>query len=211
MTRGAKRLPASFAEDEVSRTSDWSHLAFLARYGIRARGLLLAALVLLPFVVLVPLLPPRLVHRAIDLHIALGDFRGLALIALAYLLLSGLDLALKMLNNVESDARELSRFENEGKVLAALNHPNVVHVYRLGSFRGVPYIVMEFIEGKKFRDLIGDQPLPLRDILSIFRQVAASSSSAPMTLCTDTVIRSSKVGLSESASLVIRSGFAARG
>jgi serine/threonine-protein kinase len=47
-----------------------------------------------------------------------------------------------------------ARFENEGRVMASLSHPNLVHVYDVGEYGGVPYLVQEFIEGETLEDVL---------------------------------------------------------
>jgi Tol biopolymer transport system component len=47
-----------------------------------------------------------------------------------------------------------ARFENEGRVMASLSHPNLVHVYDVGEFEGVPYLVQEFIDGETLEDAL---------------------------------------------------------
>lgn len=39
-------------------------------------------------------------------------------------------------------------FETEAKAMAKLNHPNLISVYDFGDIDGMPYIVMEFVNGK---------------------------------------------------------------
>src|SRR5439155_8330362 len=83
------------------------------------------------------------------------------------------DVALKMVNPEMTGERELKQFIGEARKLAGLSHPNVVHVYSLGSYRGSPYIAMEFIKGKTLRELIAGAPLPLRNALRVMRQAAS--------------------------------------
>jgi len=47
-----------------------------------------------------------------------------------------------------------ARFENEGRVMASLSHPNLVQVYDVGEFQGTPYLVQEFIEGETLEDVL---------------------------------------------------------
>ena len=64
------------------------------------------------------------------------------------------------------------RFEREAKALSALAHPNVVPVTDFGIDGGVPFLVMELLQGKTLGELIKEQPgpLPLARTLDIFRQ-----------------------------------------
>ena len=62
------------------------------------------------------------------------------------------------------------RFAREARALSALAHPNVVPVTDSGIDRGVPYLVMELLEGRTLDDLIKEGPLPLWRALDIARQ-----------------------------------------
>jgi serine/threonine-protein kinase len=64
------------------------------------------------------------------------------------------------------------RFEREARALSALAHPNVVPVTDSGIDGGVPFLVMELLQGKTLADLIKEAPgpLPLWRALDIMRQ-----------------------------------------
>ncbi len=47
-----------------------------------------------------------------------------------------------------------SRFETEAKITAKLHHPNIVEIYSVGEWNGLPYIEMEYIEGVSLETLI---------------------------------------------------------
>src|SRR6266566_3439603 len=55
---------------------------------------------------------------------------------------------------VASDQERMRRFVQEAKAAAALNHPNIAHVYEIGEAEGVPFIAMEYVEGKTLREKI---------------------------------------------------------
>ena len=58
------------------------------------------------------------------------------------------DLALKILSaEMADDFERLSRFEKEARLASALNHPNIVTVYDIGSSGKVRYIAMELVKG----------------------------------------------------------------
>src|SRR5437762_8131420 len=76
----------------------------------------------------------------------------------------GREVAVKVLpaKAFESSDR-LRRFELEARATSALNHPNVVAVFDVGSHEGRPYLVTELLEGCTLRTLIASGPMPLRD------------------------------------------------
>jgi eukaryotic-like serine/threonine-protein kinase len=53
-----------------------------------------------------------------------------------------------------TEAKKCERFRREAEVGLALHHPNIVTVLEVGTERGAPYFVMEFIEGQSLRDFI---------------------------------------------------------
>ena len=63
----------------------------------------------------------------------------------------GRDVAIKVLpaDFAESNER-LKRFEKEARSASALNHPNIVTVYDIGSTNGTSWIAMERVEGETF-------------------------------------------------------------
>jgi Tol biopolymer transport system component len=89
------------------------------------------------------------------------------------------DVAIKVLpSEVSSDAGRLKRFEKEARSASALNHPNIVTIYDIGSADSVSYIAMELVEGKTLRELLYAGPLPIKRILSIAAQVAEGLAGA---------------------------------
>ncbi|HKF41856.1 MAG TPA: protein kinase [Thermoanaerobaculia bacterium] len=82
-------------------------------------------------------------------------------------------IALKVLpQEVASDPSRLHRFEKEARSASALNHPNIVTVYDIGSEGPVSYIAMELVEGKTLRELLFGGALSLRRLLPLAAQIA---------------------------------------
>jgi serine/threonine protein kinase len=81
--------------------------------------------------------------------------------------------AVKMLRQGMTSERDLQRFTSEGRSLASLNHPNVVHIYRLGNSESGPYIAMEFVLGRTLRAVVEADRPPARRVVEILRQVAS--------------------------------------
>src|SRR6266498_1028134 len=91
----------------------------------------------------------------------------------------GRDVALKVLPaEVSSDPERRRRFEAEARSASALNHPNIVTVYDIGSSDSTIYVAMEMVEGKTLRELILAEPLPTRKLLEIGVQIAEGLAKA---------------------------------
>ena len=80
----------------------------------------------------------------------------------------GRDVAIKVLPaTFAADAERLQRFEQEARATAALNDPNIVAIYDVGTADGQPYVVTELLDGETLRAALADGPLPLRKALSL--------------------------------------------
>jgi Tol biopolymer transport system component len=79
---------------------------------------------------------------------------------------------------VAQDADRVARFEREARTLAALNHPNIAHVYGLERAQNQVALVMELVEGPTLDERITHGVIPLREALPIARQIAEALESA---------------------------------
>src|SRR5258708_40215232 len=69
--------------------------------------------------------------------------------------------ALKILPaELASNRDRMERFVREAKSAAALNHPNIAHVYEIGESDGTHFIAMEYIEGETLREKIHKSRVP---------------------------------------------------
>jgi serine/threonine protein kinase len=83
------------------------------------------------------------------------------------------DVAVKVLPAAFSaDADRLHRFEQEAHAAAAMNHPNILAVYDVGTDAGVPFIVSEVLEGETLRQRMNNGPIPARKLLDFALQIA---------------------------------------
>jgi serine/threonine protein kinase/tetratricopeptide (TPR) repeat protein len=91
----------------------------------------------------------------------------------------GRPVAIKVLRPESAASPErLARFEQEARTASALNHPNVVTIYDIGKVDETPFIAMELVEGRTFRDLLEEGPLPIPLVLHYATQVAEALAKA---------------------------------
>jgi serine/threonine protein kinase len=83
------------------------------------------------------------------------------------------EVAIKVLPpEVSRDPSRLKRFEKEARSASALNHPNIVTIYDIGSEGPVSYIAIERVEGKTLREVLFAGPMPPRKLAQIGAQIA---------------------------------------
>ena len=88
------------------------------------------------------------------------------------------EVALKVLPpEIASDEARLLRFSAEARSASALNHPNIVTIYEVGS-GGPPYIAMELVDGVTLRALAAEGPMPPKKALRIAAQLAEGLAKA---------------------------------
>src|SRR5215469_7451275 len=87
--------------------------------------------------------------------------------------------ALKVLpESFDEDQRRKVRFEKEARILGALNHPNILAVFDVGTVGGKFFVVSELLDGQTLRQRIGQGPLPLRKAVEYSSQIARGLASA---------------------------------
>ena len=91
----------------------------------------------------------------------------------------GRDVAIKVLAaEVSGDRDRVRRFENESRAASALNHPNIVTVYDVGSEHGATYTAMELVDGTTVRELAESGWVPTRRLLDLSVQMADGLAKA---------------------------------
>ena len=72
----------------------------------------------------------------------------------------------------------LRRFELEARTAGALNHPNIVAVYDVGTHEGAPYLVTELLEGASLRERLSGGVLAPRKAVEYAVQIAHGLAAA---------------------------------
>src|SRR5207245_3149493 len=69
--------------------------------------------------------------------------------------------ALKILPaDLAANQDRMRRFTQEATAAAALNHPNISHIYEIGEHDGTNFIAMEFVDGVTLREKIHRDRVP---------------------------------------------------
>jgi serine/threonine protein kinase len=91
----------------------------------------------------------------------------------------GRQVALKILPaDFASDSDRVRRFQSEAKVLASLNHPNILVIHEVGGDSGHPYLVSELLEGRTLREELSSGALPVRNSINYAVQIANGLAAA---------------------------------
>jgi len=89
------------------------------------------------------------------------------------------EVAVKVLPaELSGDADRRARFEQEARSASALNHPNIVTLYDIGTHDGTLFIAMEMVEGRSLREVLAGGNLPVRKLLDISVQMADGLAKA---------------------------------
>src|SRR6516164_8808992 len=89
------------------------------------------------------------------------------------------EVAIKTLpDEFSRDPERLARFQREAEALAALNHPNIAHVYGLEESASIRCIVMELVEGETLQQRLTRGAIPVDEALQIAKQIAEALEAA---------------------------------
>jgi eukaryotic-like serine/threonine-protein kinase len=87
--------------------------------------------------------------------------------------------ALKILPpELASNQNRMRRFTQEAKAAAALNHPNIAHIYEIGEHEGMHFIAMEYVDGSTLRKAIHHERIGIPKLLRYLQQVAEGLTKA---------------------------------
>ena len=102
--------------------------------------------------------------------------------------------AVKFLNFAVASQIAAERFRREGRILGQLNHPHVAELIDAGvTPKGVPYLVLEHVEGKQIDEYCDEHALNLESRIALFLDVLAAVAQAHSNLIVHRDIKSSNV------------------
>lgn len=86
----------------------------------------------------------------------------------------------KVLNFIHAkDPWSLKKFRSEMEALARIHHPNVVSVLDFGYCdNGKPFLVMQYVPGRRLREMIPRDGLPLAFVADVLKQVGRALTAA---------------------------------
>jgi serine/threonine protein kinase len=76
------------------------------------------------------------------------------------------------------DSSFQARFQREARLVARLEHPNIVPIYDYAEHEGRPYLVMKFIEGRTLKAALAAGPIGRDEVLRVVKAVGAALSYA---------------------------------
>ena len=89
------------------------------------------------------------------------------------------DVAIKLLlPDIAPGSEQFQRFEQEARAAGALNHPNILAIYDVGTQEGVSYVVSELLEGDTLRDRTRAGIIPTKKILEYAQQITRGLAAA---------------------------------
>lgn len=91
----------------------------------------------------------------------------------------GRQVAVKFLSgDLSTDAAAIERFQREARAASALNHPHICAIYDVGQHNGLPFLVMELLDGTTLRKRINKKPLHIETLLEFAMQTADALDAA---------------------------------
>src|SRR5512144_563576 len=97
---------------------------------------------------------------------------GMATVYKAYQPSMDRNVAIKVLPGQLAESKEFAtRFQQEARIIARLEHPHILPVFDYGEDNGITYFVMRYLDAGTLKEKMG-HPLPLDEIDRIFTQLA---------------------------------------
>jgi serine/threonine protein kinase len=87
--------------------------------------------------------------------------------------------AIKVLPPDETRGGQLiTRFQQEARTAAKLDHPNIIPIHRVENEAGLVYLVMKYVSGQSLEELLANGPLPISQVRHVLREAALALSHA---------------------------------
>src|SRR5712691_4741973 len=87
--------------------------------------------------------------------------------------------AIKILSErIANDPEWKARFMREARTVAQMNHPNIATIYSIEQEGDTLFIAMELVEGESLGNILARGPMPPREVVRIFSQVAEALAEA---------------------------------
>lgn len=104
---------------------------------------------------------------------------GMATVYKAYHAALDRYVAVKVLHQAfMEDPHFLARFQREARLVARLEHPNIVPIYDYAEYEGQPYLIMKFIEGETLKARLQRGPLNATEVQNVVETVGAALAYA---------------------------------
>jgi serine/threonine protein kinase len=103
---------------------------------------------------------------------------GMGMVYAAVDQVTGERVACKIMSRLRPSEEDRSRFRQEAAAVAALDHPNIVRLFRSGEVDGTPFFVMEYVANGSLEQRLHAQPLPPRDAARFLAKVARAVAHA---------------------------------
>ncbi|MEZ5425325.1 MAG: protein kinase [Pyrinomonadaceae bacterium] len=78
----------------------------------------------------------------------------------------------KLISVLTENPENIRRFKKEARVLSALSHPNIAHIYEISQADDLHFLVMEYIEGISLREFLQDEKRDIKQRIGIILQIA---------------------------------------
>ena len=117
--------------------------------------------------------------------------------------------AIKILPSHLSDNPEAKqRFDGEARAISSLSHPNICHLYDVGSQDGTDYLVMEYLEGETLADRLAKGPLPPEQALKCGIEICEGLEKAHRTGVVHRDLKPGNIMLTKSGAKLMDFGLA---
>jgi eukaryotic-like serine/threonine-protein kinase len=100
------------------------------------------------------------------------------------------------------------RFDREARAISSLSHPNICHLYDVGSQDGLRYLVMEYLEGETLANRLMRGPLSLEQLLKYGMEVCEALEKAHRTGVVHRDLKPGNIMLTKSGAKLMDFGLA---